>query len=138
MNPASVYGLAIFSTALKDILNSTGTPGKHSANVKRNLLQDLKQGETNQQILLSLRLREELNILPTSLMQSVPARMKLFIARLKKDSIHRLCRFLQISPIKLGRELTFDGAKEKFVKDKEADAMLTRDYRKPYVVPNVV
>jgi predicted dehydrogenase len=39
---------------------------------------------------------------------------------------------------RLGRELTFDGSKEKFVKDKEADAMLTRKYRKPYVVPEVV
>ncbi len=35
---------------------------------------------------------------------------------------------------RLGRKLTFDGAKEKFVKDKEADKMLTRNYRKPYVV----
>jgi len=39
---------------------------------------------------------------------------------------------------RLKRELTFDGAKEKFVNDPEADKMLTRDYRKPYVVPNVV
>jgi predicted dehydrogenase len=39
---------------------------------------------------------------------------------------------------RLGRELTFDGAKEKFVKDPEADKMLTREYRKPYVVPQVV
>jgi predicted dehydrogenase len=39
---------------------------------------------------------------------------------------------------RLSRELTFDGAKEKFVKDKEADALLTRTYRKPYVVPVVV
>ena len=38
----------------------------------------------------------------------------------------------------LGRELTFDGTKEQFVKDKEADKMLTREYRKPYVVPGVV
>jgi predicted dehydrogenase len=36
---------------------------------------------------------------------------------------------------RLGRKLTFDGVKEKFVKDKEADKMLTRNYRKPYVVP---
>lgn len=35
---------------------------------------------------------------------------------------------------RLGRKLTFDGAKEKFVKDKEADKLLTREYRKPYVV----
>jgi len=39
---------------------------------------------------------------------------------------------------RLGRELTFDGTKEKFVKDKAADKMLTREYRKPYVVPEVV
>lgn len=39
---------------------------------------------------------------------------------------------------RLGRELTFDGAKEKFVKDKEADKLLTREYRKPYVVPEIV
>jgi predicted dehydrogenase len=39
---------------------------------------------------------------------------------------------------RLKRELTFDGAKEKFVNDPEADKMLTRDYRKPYVVPDVV
>jgi len=39
---------------------------------------------------------------------------------------------------RLGRELTFDGSKERFVKDKEADALLTRKYRKPFVVPEVV
>jgi hypothetical protein len=39
---------------------------------------------------------------------------------------------------RLGRELKFDGNKEQFVKDKEADALLTRNYRKPYVVPKVV
>jgi predicted dehydrogenase len=39
---------------------------------------------------------------------------------------------------RLKRELTFDGAKEKFVNDPEADKMLTRDYRKPYVINNAV
>jgi predicted dehydrogenase len=34
----------------------------------------------------------------------------------------------------LGRELTLDGNKEKFVNDSEADAMLKDDYRKPYIV----
>ncbi|SFT48400.1 Predicted dehydrogenase [Algoriphagus locisalis] len=37
-----------------------------------------------------------------------------------------------------GRELRFDGSEEKFVKDKEANKMLTRDYRDPYTVPNKV
>jgi predicted dehydrogenase len=39
---------------------------------------------------------------------------------------------------RLGHQLKFDGATEKFVKDKTADKMLTRDYREPYVVPKVV
>jgi predicted dehydrogenase len=39
---------------------------------------------------------------------------------------------------RLGRELTFDGAKEKFVKDTQADKLLTRVYRKPYIVPDEV
>jgi len=39
---------------------------------------------------------------------------------------------------RVGRQLTFDGAKEKFVKDPEADKLLTRVYRKPYVVPKEV
>ncbi len=37
-----------------------------------------------------------------------------------------------------GRGLIFDGKKEKFVNDKEADALLTRNYRKPYIVPDKV
>ena len=37
-----------------------------------------------------------------------------------------------------GRTLKFNGTAEKFVNDPEADAMLTRDYRKPYVVPDKV
>ncbi len=36
---------------------------------------------------------------------------------------------------RLGRVLTFDGAKEKFVNDKEADTHLTRNYRKGFEVP---
>lgn len=39
---------------------------------------------------------------------------------------------------KLNRQLTFDGSTEKFVSDKEADALLTRKYRAPFVVPEKV
>ena len=39
---------------------------------------------------------------------------------------------------RLGRKLTFDGDKEKFVNDKEADALTTRKYREPYIVPDKV
>ena len=39
---------------------------------------------------------------------------------------------------RLGRQLKFDPATETFVGDSEADAMLTREYRKPFVVPEQV
>ena len=37
---------------------------------------------------------------------------------------------------RLGRDLSFDGKKESFVNDAEANKMLTRDYRAPYVIDN--
>jgi len=36
---------------------------------------------------------------------------------------------------RLDRRLTFDPATEKIVSDAEADKMLTRDYRPPYILP---
>lgn len=39
---------------------------------------------------------------------------------------------------RLGRELRIDGKEESFIKDKEANKMLTREYRKGYVVPDTV
>ncbi len=48
-----------------------------------------------------------------------------------------LCHLGNIS-WRLGRELRFDPAQERFVGDPEADRLLTREYRQPYVVPSVV
>lgn len=42
---------------------------------------------------------------------------------------------MQTSQYTLGRHLRLDPKREVFIDDKEADALLTRDYRKPYVVP---
>ena len=39
---------------------------------------------------------------------------------------------------RLGRELKFMGDYEKFANDPEADTLLTRVYRKPYVIPEEV
>ena len=39
---------------------------------------------------------------------------------------------------RLGRVLDFDPQTESFVSDSEANAMLTRKYRKPYIVPEKV
>jgi hypothetical protein len=38
----------------------------------------------------------------------------------------------------MGRVLTFDPAAERFVNDPEADKLLTRNYRAPYIVPDIV
>ncbi len=39
---------------------------------------------------------------------------------------------------RLGRRLNFDPASEKFINDKEANAMLTRNYRAPFTIPEKV
>jgi hypothetical protein len=39
---------------------------------------------------------------------------------------------------RVGRKLEFDSKTEKFVNDKEADKLLTRVYRAPFVVPEKV
>jgi predicted dehydrogenase len=39
---------------------------------------------------------------------------------------------------RLGREVKFTGDKEKFANDPEADKLLTREYREPYVIPQII
>ena len=48
-----------------------------------------------------------------------------------------LCHLANIA-YRVGRRVQFDSAKMKFVDDTEADKLLTRQYRKPYVVPEKV
>jgi predicted dehydrogenase len=45
---------------------------------------------------------------------------------------------LETNMYRVGRKLTVQAATESFVGDPEADRMLTREYRKPYVVPDKV
>jgi predicted dehydrogenase len=45
---------------------------------------------------------------------------------------------LGVISYRTGRKLTFNPTTEKFVDDKEADKFLRREFRKPYVVPDVV
>jgi predicted dehydrogenase len=47
-----------------------------------------------------------------------------------------LCHLGNIS-YRVGRSVTFDNAGERFVGDEEADALLTRTYRAPYLLPEV-
>ena len=46
-----------------------------------------------------------------------------------------LCHLANIS-YRVGRSLSFDGAAERFVGDEEADKLLTRTYRAPFVLPD--
>ena len=45
---------------------------------------------------------------------------------------------LESTNYRLGRHLSFDGENERFANDAEADKMLTRQYREPFVVPESV
>jgi predicted dehydrogenase len=45
---------------------------------------------------------------------------------------------LGVISYRTGRKLTFDPATEKFVNDREADKLLTRKYREPFVIPNPI
>jgi predicted dehydrogenase len=55
------------------------------------------------------------------------------------DALHDNLRAVKVQlddvTYKLGRTLTFDPQSEKFVGDDEANALLTRKYREPFVVP---
>lgn len=44
---------------------------------------------------------------------------------------------LGVISYRTGHKLEFDPEEEKFVNDPEADKLLTREYRKPYVMPDI-
>ena len=49
------------------------------------------------------------------------------------------CKFAETDgSCRLKRNLEFDPVKEQFVNDAEADALITRQYRDPYTVPETV
>jgi hypothetical protein len=39
---------------------------------------------------------------------------------------------------RLGRQLDFDPVAEQFIGDEDANKMLTRDYRQPYILPEKI
>ena len=58
-----------------------------------------------------------------------------FARRLSKMVLERGPHLGNIS-YRVGRALTFDGKSEKFVDDKQADRLLTREYRKGFEIPS--
>ncbi len=71
-----------------------------------------------------------------------PSRSKIAGNEFATDALTRMADHLKDSGITfdgknllVGRKLDFDGKAERFVDDKEADTLLTRDYRSPFTVP---
>jgi hypothetical protein len=61
------------------------------------------------------------------------------------ESFHRMQEHMaanqvdfKLTPLKLGVPLEMDAKAERFTSSREANQMLTRDYRKPFVVPESV
>ena len=108
-----------------------------------------KSGELNAEILqghLSSALCHTANIsirlgkkqVPGAILEKVKANKE------AADSFERMREHLAINGVDiakdhltLGEFLTMDPKAEKFIGNAEADKMLTRDYRKPYIVPDV-
>jgi hypothetical protein len=63
----------------------------------------------------------------------VDSTWKAFVNTAKNNGVD-----LKKTKFTMGRVLDFDPAGEKFIGDKEADALLTRSYREPFVVPEKV
>ena len=95
------------------------------------------KGETSEKIM---------DVLPTPVGYDTKAHMENFLKACKSRKhtdlnaeieigarAAALCHMANIS-YRVGRKLTWDDAKRKFTGDTEADKLMTRDYRKPYVV----
>ncbi|MFO0911644.1 MAG: Gfo/Idh/MocA family oxidoreductase [Pirellulales bacterium] len=61
------------------------------------------------------------------------------ITRANATTAHHSCALVHLGEIafRIGRSLEFDPAAEKFIECPEADAMLTKDYRQPWLNPEV-
>jgi hypothetical protein len=106
-----------------DILNLTEAHGRPSGKGKKNHLQDPASMKQKFQMTRS-RLRSDKN---GGLNCDIEVGFLSSALPLMANISYRL-----------GRHLKFNGAKEQFENDPEADAMLTREYRKPYIITNQV
>ena len=57
------------------------------------------------------------------------------MADIEEGHISTACCILANNSMKLGRSLTWDAQKQQVVGDKEANALLRRPYRRPWVHP---
>ena len=79
-----------------------------------------------------------LELLDVGLRDRAQSRHRKLTAEIEQGHISAgLCHMANIS-YRTGRKLQFDPAKERFVNDNEANRLITRQYRAPYVVPERV
>ena len=57
------------------------------------------------------------------------------ISDIEQGHLATNCSLLGVIAMRLGRSLVWDGAKERFVGDPEADRLLTRPYRPGWTYP---
>ena len=85
---------------------------------------------------ISYRLGEQVPFNGKKLASDNPATVESFDRMV--DHLRSAGEKLEGQTYSLGRMLKFNPQTEKFVGDSQADAMLTRNYRKPFVVPEKV
>ena len=76
--------------------------------------------------------------LQTSLKQSVQGKGEILNCEINEGFYSAALPHLANISYRLGRQLKFMGEYEKFANDPEADLMLTREYRPPYVIPEII
>src|SRR5262249_40582552 len=63
---------------------------------------------------------------------------KILTCEIEEGHLSATLRHLANIAYQVGRALDFDGASEQVKNDKDACALLTREYRAPYVIPDKV
>ena len=84
-----------------------------------------------------LRVRPVTRTIRTSSTRSAPNDPKLLTCDVTEGHLSSALPHLANIAYRSGRALKFDGKSETFVNDKQADGMLTREYRKGFEVPRV-
>ena len=136
------------SVSLPDVETNPGPGGGHFGNFIA-AMRSRKQEDLNADILdghyssalghlanISYRLGEQVPFNGKKALANNPAAVETF----QRMADHLRANGLKLEDMTytLGRKLDFDAKAEKFVDDSQANALLTRQYRKPFVVPERV
>ncbi len=143
------YERAVACTPQGEVIKTFSGGGDHFANFVR-AVRNRNPGDLNADILeghLSSALCHLGNVSYRLGTTDAPDRTKAVFAddKAAAETLGRTLEHLKANkldpaalPLRVGRRLAVEPTKEVFVGDKEADAMLARDYRKGFVVPDKV